>query len=181
VRRVCCYFLLLSVLLTLAACGEATRQSASTTAQKPDSSVAPTWRTSTRSSAMGTSSQQRKPILESGLWEGEYIDANGHRGELGLDLETSASTVTGTMELVVRTEDEPQVINGEIDGAVEGKSLRLHMVLEDRSEVIECVARVRSAGSYARQALTGTIPALPRYGLGGGVWIAWHFRRGYQR
>ena len=134
--------------------------------------------------------------LESGIWVGEYIDANGHRGELRLELRPSGGRVTGRGELRIRTEDEPQVISGDLEGAVEddpeeqapgpargegrGRGKRVRLRLKGPGvpgPEMQYEGKIRPAGSHARQALFGVVGAMPRENFEGGVWYAWRYDR----
>lgn len=137
--------------------------------------------------------------LERGVWRGEYVDANGYRGDLTLALEPSGGRVAGNAELRIRTEDEPQVIRGEIEGDIEDdveddvegvaatadrpdrgrrrrKRLRLRLKIDGApGQEFRYDAKIRPAGSHARQALFGVVHEAPRTNFGGGVWFAWRF------
>lgn len=122
--------------------------------------------------------------LEPGRWEGEYIDVKGHRGRLSLDLATEGGVLRGKYELTFRTEDSPQIISGAIEGDVDergGVRMRLALGGKDRQAGVtgeqKYEARLHSAGSYARQALFGSVGESSEGGFGGGVWIAWRFNR----
>jgi len=121
--------------------------------------------------------QAQAMSLEPGIWEGEYIDARGHRGQLRLTLEASEGRVRGKYELTLRTEDRPQVLTGEVDGDVDGGRVRLAVALGARRERVEHEAELQSAGSHATQAMMGIVRAAPQSDFGGGVWIAWRFGR----
>lgn len=115
--------------------------------------------------------------LESGAWEGEYIDVHGYRGRLRLDLEATTDALRGTYELTVRSEDKPQIMRGEVEGGMEGDRVRMALELGRSREKMQYEAHIRPAGSYARQALIGVVQAAPQSNFGGGVWIAWRFAR----
>ncbi len=136
--------------------------------------------------------------LEPGDWEGQYLDANGYQGRLRMRLDTvddAQGTVRGDAELTLRAEDRPQIIRGQIEGQVEdeddeqtraggqpadpgrgkGKGrLRLRLKVEGGPQgEIQYDARIRPAGSFAKQALFGFVDESPESNFGGGVWIAW--------
>jgi len=115
--------------------------------------------------------------LESGKWSGEYIDASGVTGELTMNLEVSADGLAGSYELVLRTEDAPQMIRGELRGLVEHDRIELRPSVGDSKEGLAYSAQLASARTYARQALFGLATAAPGSDLVGGVWIAWRFAR----
>lgn len=124
------------------------------------------------------SKQSDEPIkLESGDWEGEYIDVNGHRGPLRLNLEVKDNTLQGKYELTIRTEDKPQVISGEIEGDVKGENAKMLLAQGREREKMQFDVHVRSAGSFAKGALFGLVGAAPGSNFGGGVWIAWRFAK----
>ena len=113
--------------------------------------------------------------LESGDWDGEYIDARGHRGRLRLSLDVGSEGVRGKYELTLRTEDQPQVVSGEVTGKVDGERVSLGLALGRERRQMQYQATMRAAGSYAKAAMYGTVEAAPGSDFGGGVWIAWRF------
>jgi hypothetical protein len=129
--------------------------------------------------------------LEPGNWDGEYIDVNGYRGKLRLHLETGGGgAVSGKYEMTVRSEDGPQIFGGPIDGKVDDQgNVYLDVTLArggkekegDKRHVVQYTARPSSAGSYAKQALFGSVGGSPETNFGGGVWIAWRFNRPEER
>lgn len=175
-RHLLYWYMLLGVSFLLTACGESAQQPASAPAQQSDLSTESTSLAEpTESSTTNAATCKQEPTIESGLWQGEYIDANGYRGDLRLTLVTSGDTLTGEIALKLRTEDQAQVIRGTVDGVAEYELVHLRSALEGVPEKIEYAAEVRPAGSYACHALFGTMPAVPQYNLGGGIWIAWRF------
>lgn len=132
--------------------------------------------------------------LESGNWEGEYIDVNGHRGLLSINLETEGDMLRGEYELTLRTEDQPQILKGAVEGKVDEQgAVNINLALDNTvgkqayektqassvgdGKIIRYDAQISSAGSFARQALCGLVSGVPESNLGGGVWIAWRFNR----
>jgi len=116
--------------------------------------------------------------LESGEWEGEYIDVRGYRGELQLKIETDGDTVRGAYELAVPDEHETAHYEGELRGHVEKDHVQLELPgLGPDREPIETTATIESALPYARQALVGRMDSVPEQNFGGGPWIAWRFER----
>ena len=115
------------------------------------------------------------PRLESGEWDGEYIDARGHRGRLRLTLDVTDGAARGKYELTLRTEDRPQVLTGEVTGKVDGERVSLSLALGRERRQLQYQATMRAAGSYARAAMFGTVEAAPGSDFGGGAWIAWRF------
>jgi hypothetical protein len=113
--------------------------------------------------------------LESGRWEGEYIDVSGHRGALTLTLEVRGDEVFGKYELALRTEDQQSFVSGEVEGRVEGENVRFLLALGANKERLSYSAHLSDAGSYARQALYSTVDSGSEAGFGRGVWIAWRF------
>lgn len=117
----------------------------------------------------------RQGTLESGTWKGEYLDAYGHRGGVRFELDASGDDVRGRYEITVRSEDQPHLISGTLEGRVEGNRARLHALAGKEGRRVEFDAVIGPAGSYARQALFGTVQDVPEQNFGGGVWIAWRF------
>lgn len=120
-------------------------------------------------------SQPARVGPESGEWEGEYIDAGGHRGRLSLRLDASADRVTGSYELTLRAEDSPQIIRGNIEGVQSEDRLELQLRLGESREEMTYSAQVSSARTYAEQAMFGLVTAAPGSDFEGGVWIAWRY------
>ena len=117
-----------------------------------------------------------KPMtLQTGEWEGEYIDVYGHRGTLHMTLEDSAGSLSGKYELTIQSEDKPKVMTGEITGVVEGDSVGLTLAMGKNAEKAEYRAWIRHAGGFALQSLVGFVDPIPGSGFGGGVWVAWRF------
>ena len=116
-------------------------------------------------------------LVKSGVWQGEYLDVNGHRGKLRLDLEAEGGRVTGRYRLTLAAEDEPETISGRVEGSVEGSSIRFEApVGKQEAERILYEGSLRPAGSFALQAIYGTVEAVPQENFGGGVWIVWRFK-----
>jgi hypothetical protein len=116
-------------------------------------------------------------IVQSGRWTGEYLDVNGFRGRITLDLDATDEGFDGEFRLEIRSEDAAQVLSGRLTGAV-GKGEARLIWQPERGQVAEPVttrAEVRPAGSYARQAMLGVADPVPASNFGGGVWIAWRF------
>jgi hypothetical protein len=113
--------------------------------------------------------------LEPGVWQGEYLDVRGIRGKLRFELRSVENGVTGEFELRLVSHGRPVVHTGEVQGKVDGSDLR--MTLRGQEEVLEYNAQLRDAGSYAKQAMIGTVLTSPRSEGAGGVWIAWRFAR----
>jgi hypothetical protein len=120
--------------------------------------------------------QPERVALESGEWEGEYIDAAGHRGKLSLKLEATSERVTGSYELAVRAEDRQQIIRGEIEGLHSENRVEMQLRLGESKEAMKYSAQVSSARSHAEQAMFGLVSAAPGSDFEGGVWIAWRYR-----
>ena len=120
--------------------------------------------------------------LENGMWEGEYIDVNGVRATLRLDLDVKDNKVTGTFEAVFQAEDQPQMMRGDLSGYTEKGQVRVQLPIgpasdkeRGKAEMVEFSAQLSDAGSHARQAVFGVVSSAPRSNLGGGVFIAWRF------
>lgn len=127
---------------------------------------------------MSTTAHQTVPpqgAIQSGPWQGEYLDAYGHRANLRFDFDVTGDTVRGRFDLRVRTEDAPQSIRGELQGRVEGERVRFTVIVGKERRPVEFEAVVRPAGSHARQAMFGVVRDAPQQNFGGGVWIAWRF------
>lgn len=120
--------------------------------------------------------QPARVALESGEWEGEYIDAAGHRGKLSLKLDASADRVTGSYQLTLRAEDRPQIIRGDIQGVHSEDRLEMQLRLGESREEMKYSAQVSSARTHAEQAMFGLVTAAPGSDFEGGVWIAWRYR-----
>jgi ribosomal 30S subunit maturation factor RimM len=122
------------------------------------------------------------PKFQPGSWDGEYIDAHGVRGTLRLRFEGNDERVKGTYEVRFRTEDQPQVIKGDLEGETREGRLRFLLPIGERTdargdarEKVGFDAQVSDAGSHAKQAIFGVVSGAPRANLGGGVFIAWRF------
>ena len=113
--------------------------------------------------------------LEPGVWQGEYLDVRGIRGKLRFELRSVENVVTGEFELRLVSRGRPVVHTGKVQGKVDGSDLR--MTLRGQEEVLEYNAQLRDAGSYAKQAMIGTVLTSPGSEGAGGVWIAWRFAR----
>lgn len=123
-----------------------------------------------------SSAAVQKPVaLIPGDWEGEYLDAYGHRGQLRMTLEESDGSVKGSYELTIADEDQADIQRGEIVGSIERGVVGLSFGSEKGDIRVEHKAQIRHAGGYALQALVGVVDPVPGTGLGGGVWIAWRF------
>ena len=120
----------------------------------------------------GTGKQTK---LEPGVWEGEYLDVRGLRGKVRFVLRSVDKAVSGEFEMSLVTRGRPLVHKGSLEGSVDGTNVRL--TLKGPAQVLEHVAEVREAGSYAKQALIGVVRTSPGADWGGGVWIAWRFAR----
>lgn len=132
--------------------------------------------------------------LESGNWEGEYIDVNGYRGRLSINLKAEGGVLRGAYELTLRTEDAPQILKGVVEGKVDEKgsvsmnlapgntvdkqgAAKTDVPMGGGNETMEFNAQTSSAGSFALQALCGLVSGAPQSNFGGGVWIAWRFNK----
>ncbi len=118
-----------------------------------------------------------------GKWEGQYLDVNGHRGQLRMSLDYAGDTITGRYELRIAAEDKPQVIAGTLQGKTSGNRLNLSIPRaadakqQQGRQPLAFDAEIRGAGSHAEQAMFGTIAGGVEGNFGGGVWIAWRFKR----
>jgi hypothetical protein len=115
-----------------------------------------------------------------GVWKGKYLDAYGYRGEIKLNTESRGAEIMGNFELLLASEDEPQVLSGNIMGIQENDAVQLKLTIEKSKETIEYKAHIMNAGSYATQCMGGMITAPENSDFGGGVWIAWRFKFGNQ-
>lgn len=120
--------------------------------------------------------QTEPPQLQSGTFEGQYLDAFGYRGRIRVDVESKEGVLQGKYEMVLATEDKPLVIAGHLDGKY-GKSGEVMMRLtNEKTKVsLEYSAKLQAAGSFAKQCLMGVVKAPAKSGFGGGVWIAWQY------
>ncbi|MBM3501404.1 MAG: hypothetical protein FJX74_22345 [Armatimonadetes bacterium] len=119
--------------------------------------------------------QRIPPDLEAGPWEGQYLDANGFRGTLRLDISRGGREFEGTFELDIRDEEGTQRMSGELRGTTENGIARIRWYRGKQGEPVETESRHVFAGSYARQALLGMGDPVPDTSFGGGVWIVWRF------
>lgn len=127
---------------------------------------------------MESEKTKSKPLkMESGVWEGQYLDVNGHRGTLRLTLEPKEDTLRGKYELKLITEDNPKVIQGNVEGQIEGTNIHMQLALGKTAQKVQYESHVCPAGSYAKQAIFGLVESVPQSNLGGGVWIAWKFAK----
>jgi hypothetical protein len=135
-------------------------------------------RSSIQEEPMSTTADRPSPTqtpIQSGSWQGEYLDTYGHRAALRLELEVSGDNVRGRYDLRVRTEDAPQMIRGELEGRLEGDRVRFAAIVGKEGRRVEFDAVVRPAGSHARQAMFGVVRDAPQPNFGGGIWMAWRF------
>jgi hypothetical protein len=132
---------------------------------------------------------------DSVTFKGEYLDIFGYEGEIHLSFPNSNKNDLGSCKIIIGSQHEPKVFQGKVETDFDQKSLsgstsgtlKLHLTLEgkdknnskvpsERKEFsLETAVSIRTASSYAKQAIYGVFPASPDIGLGGGVWIAWHF------
>lgn len=115
--------------------------------------------------------------LEPGNWEGQYLDARGYRAKLRLTIESREGLLEGSYELVVATEDKPQVVTGRLVGKHSADAVRFDLGGEKAKQTLSYEATLQPAGSYAKQCLMGIAKAPPGSDFGGGVWIAWRFEK----
>lgn len=116
--------------------------------------------------------------LDSGAWEGEYLDVRGFRGELEMKLEVEGDEVRGSYEMVVADEDEAMEFAGELRGTVEEDRVFFELEpLGPAGASVESTATIESAIPYAKQALVGELGPVKALNFGGGCWMAWHFER----
>lgn len=116
--------------------------------------------------------------LRPGEWRGEYRDVNGFSGELSMDLESDDEEFSGSFELTIADEDEPVEIDGRVRGTVRDGEVAFEVLLAKMGDKpLEYTGELRDAGSYAQQALIGSVAPAADLNLGGGVWIAWRFGR----
>lgn len=125
---------------------------------------------------------QENPKSLAGIWEGQYIDVRGYRGNLELRLEQKGDEVEGSFHLTVADEDRPQVFTGRIEGITEPGSKKLQARVipfnkQQETEPISLDFHLSHAGSYAEQAIFASIAENFHPDLGGGVWIAWKFNK----
>lgn len=115
-----------------------------------------------------------------GVWQGKYLDAFGYRGELKLETESKGEEISGKFELVLASEDRPKVVTGTVSGKQANGFVQLRMIVGKNQEPIEYDAHIMNAGAYATQCLSGMVTAPRKSDFGGGVWIAWRFKKGNQ-
>lgn len=134
-------------------------------------------------------------VIGGSEYKGQYFDIFGYQGEIRLSLTGVGENYSGSCEIVIAGNHAPLIYRGNVEAVFHGKAylestdgtLRLDLKLGDEekpyAEVAseqekfsaESAVSIRSASSYAERAIYGVIPADPATGLGGGVWIAWHF------
>ena len=118
---------------------------------------------------------------EPGVWDGQYIDVNGHRARLRLTLTLSnEGAIGGRYELVFPDTDRAKVVSGEIEGRQSADTISFHAPLrtpEQKSggteQRLHYEAHISDRVFAGRQALFGVVTASRQPGFGGGVWIAW--------
>lgn len=110
-----------------------------------------------------------------GRWQGEFIDAYGYRANLELELETSGSDIRGRMQMQLRTDEDPVLITGKVEGSVTTKGGEVVMYLDGVDEKFENSVHLRDGGTHAHQAMFGLVTTTGKSGFGGGVWIVWRF------
>lgn len=122
--------------------------------------------------------------LQSGEWEGEYRDVNGFFGDISMRIGSDDEEFTGVFELTLfkpamTDDDEPRSIDGRIHGDVREDKVAFEVTpVEKSEEPLRYTGTMRDAGSYAKQALFGSVDPIAATNFGGGVWIAWLFGRG---
>ncbi len=115
-----------------------------------------------------------------GVWQGNYLDAFGYRGEIKLHTESKGEEISGKFELVLASEDQPKVVSGSVSGKQKEGSVQLKMSVGKSQEPLEYSARIMNASSYATQCMSGMVTTPKNSDFGGGVWIAWRFKKGNQ-
>jgi hypothetical protein len=114
--------------------------------------------------------------VKTGHWEGDYTDVEGHRARVQLIITETGPNVKGRFELILSTEDQAEHYQGSLSGSANDDNivLRLHW---HRGEPMVCALTLREPAAYAEEAVFGVCAAMPVLKLGGGVLIAWKFRR----
>lgn len=118
--------------------------------------------------------------LRPGIWEGRYIDAYGHEGNLQIQFETKENRLEGKYNLELISEDEPEVISGRIGGKIEKNIVRIELISRQSKEPILYEGKVVDAGSHATQCMKGLVDNTPENNFGGGVWILWRYKKSNQ-
>lgn len=113
--------------------------------------------------------------IEPGHWEGEYVDVFGYRATLALDLEVQGAAATGKATLELLSDERGQTVVGSVTGKFDGPVGRLIISIEAVDGSFDSEVQLRSAGTHASQAMFGLATTTGDSGLGGGVWIVWHF------
>jgi hypothetical protein len=116
--------------------------------------------------------------MESGKWEGEFIDSSGQRAVVRIYVDNEGDVRAGRFELVFKTEDEPFVVSGACEMRISGQRVQFEVPARDAKDQQSTVlysASLSDAGTHARQALYGTIDEPPVDGLNGGVFIAFRY------
>ena len=109
-----------------------------------------------------------------GQWEGDYIDVEGHRGQMAFDIEVDSGAVSGRFELVLATEDEAERTGGTLVGNTDQDGVRLRLAMPN-GPAVAAVLALASPTAFALQAAFGTLAPAPAMKLGGGVIMLWRF------
>lgn len=113
----------------------------------------------------------------SGAYEGQYLDAFGHRGNLYLTLSFANGNVTGSYEARLADEDDAsRTLTGSIEGTYADNTLALEVTL-DNGDILTLDAQGSDAGSYGNFGFYGLVNPPPSGNFGGGVWIAWNYNQ----
>lgn len=110
-----------------------------------------------------------------GGWQGEYIDIEGHRGRVYLQINQIGDDVNGSIDLGLATEDEGEQYKGSVVGSISGTQVSLSIQWQT-GDPVETILTIAEPTAFAESTLYGTLSASPTMKLGGGVFIAWRFR-----
>ncbi|GEM_PF-6981343 len=117
-----------------------------------------------------------KGKLQSGLYQGKYLDIKGREGFVKFDLKVDGDHVHGKYEMDVLDEHSSDKITGELSGKLSENQIELDLSRGKEKLPVKYHARVADAMPYAEQALYGQVSDVQSKKLGGGVWIAWRFK-----
>jgi hypothetical protein len=131
-----------------------------------------------------------------GHFKGSYFDVVGYRGDISLNIAVAGGEYHGDIELCLRDTDAPYILKGEIDqfsfaappitsesvmpaGTFRVRLTRAKKLDNKRKESGSAISTLflRSASSFASQAIFGVMSPDSVNRLGGGIWIAWMFKR----